>query len=157
MVLGRLLAWIQSSHLATIVGDSTPITGLLSAIHLIGMTVIVGAAIVTNLRVAGLAFADRPIAEVARAARRNISIGLAVSVSTGLLLFSTRATAAAANDTFRLKMLLLSAATLLHFAFHRRLLERATTVARLVRWLALVSLLLWLSVACVCITYILLE
>ena len=85
MQVSRLLVWIETSQLATAVRDSTTITGLLSAVHLVGMSVIVGAAIIAGLRAVGLAFADRPLADIARAARFNLRIGLAVSVSTGLL------------------------------------------------------------------------
>jgi hypothetical protein len=157
MNLGRLLVWMESSDLAGVVRNSTVITGVLSAIHLIGMTVLLGAATVANLRVVGIAFADRPIAEVARAARLKISMGLAVSVSTGLLLFAPRATDAAVSEPFRQKMFLLALAAVFHAALYRSLLERPTRDVRLIRVFALLSLMLWSSVAVAGVAYILLE
>jgi hypothetical protein len=62
-------------------------------------------------------------------------IGLAISVTTGVLLFAARATDVSANATFQLKMLLLLVAVVCHFAVAPR--ARAGAVVSLAAWLAL--------------------
>ncbi len=152
-----LLSWLETSALALAIRDSTLLTSSLSALHLVGMTVTVGAAIVSTVRVAGLAFIDRPVAEVVEAARRGIAIGLAISVATGLLLVAPRASAAAANTTFRIKMLIVAGAALWHFAVYRHVLRGARAGQLAPRVGSIVALSCWVAAAAAGAAYILLE
>lgn len=93
-----------------------PVTGILSGLHLIGMTLVMGAVLVSALRLMGVVLPYEPVAEVTRAARRGIMLGLALSVTTGLLLLSPRIVATSSNYIFQLKMLILGAAAAFHFA-----------------------------------------
>jgi hypothetical protein len=81
-------------------------------------------------------------------------LGLAISASTGALLFSARAVEVAANPTFRLKMTLLLGATAFHFAVTRRFAAGAATLTRAV---GAVGLLLWAALAVTACAFILLE
>ncbi len=67
----------------------------------------------SHLRLVGAFSPDRPAPEVTGPAWRVILAGLAVSLLTGGLLFAPRASAAAGNPIFQLKMLLLLAGVLL--------------------------------------------
>src|SRR5688572_9468935 len=84
-------AWIQSSRVGMAISQSLPLTAGLSAIHLIGFTLIMGAALIANLRLLGVLFRARPLREVTAPAGRGLVSGLVLSVVTGLLLFSARA------------------------------------------------------------------
>jgi hypothetical protein len=106
-MLDPLLSWLEATRLAATIRDSLPLTAFLSALHVLGVAVIGGAAIVSALRLSGLALVERPIAEVIRPAARGILVGLLINLTTGGLLFATRASAAAANDVFQIKMFLL--------------------------------------------------
>lgn len=155
--LDSLLAAIETSRLATTVGQSIALTGWLSALHLIGMTVVTGGTLVSSLRLLGVLLADEPVTVVTRAAVRGVTIGLVVSLSTGFLLVSPRASAAAHAVFFQTKMALLVMAAAFHFAYYRRVAEgRLGSVwgQRLSGGLALV---LWLGVAVAGSAYILLE
>jgi len=90
------------------------LTGLLSATHLVGMTLVGSGALVSGLRRIGLLLSDQPDTEIAATARRLITTGVLVSIITGLLLFSARASTASVNGIFQLKMLLLVTALALH-------------------------------------------
>jgi hypothetical protein len=117
------------------------LTGLLSATHLVGMTLVGGGALIAGLRRAGLLLADQPLAAIGLTSRRLITIGVSLSIATGLLLFSARASTAAVNGTFQLKMCLVAIAVALHVT------RRAEAV----------SSLLWYAVILAGCAFILLE
>ena len=114
------LAWVEGTGMASAVRDSLGLTASLSAIHLVGVTLVGGGALVAGLRYGGLIFADQSLGAVARPAGRAILLGLTISVVTGVLLVSPRASAAAANRFFQLKMLCLLGAAACDVFVRRR-------------------------------------
>jgi hypothetical protein len=151
--LAPLLSWVQDSRVAATIGQSSLLTGFLSGLHLLGLTLVVGGALVSGLRRLGLVLGDRPVAEVTRPISRGMSIGLAVSVATGLLLFAPRASTAARNSIFQSKMLLLLTAAVFQFAVAHRLDARPP----LLKLTGSAQLALWFSVAAAGCAFILLE
>jgi hypothetical protein len=147
---------LQSLALARAISESTPLTSVLSAVHLIGFTLVMGAALVSNLRLLGCLFADRPAIDVLRPTGFGLRTGLAVSALTGALLFLPRAEAASQNGTFRLKMSLLVTAVLVHLA-QRRLAAAGGARRSLERISGMTGLALWLGVGLAGCAYILLE
>ena len=153
MSLAPFLAWIQATRIATTIGQSTLLTGFLSAIHLLGLTLLVGGALVSGLRMLGIILTDRPTSDVAPGPVRGMFAGLVISVGSGLLLFAPRASAAAENSFFQVKMLLLCAAVAFHFAVYRGASRRSDD-AKLTGG---VGLILWFGVAVAGCAFILLE
>jgi hypothetical protein len=151
--LAPLLSWVQHTRVAATIGQSSLLMGFLSGLHLLGLTLVVGGALVSGLRRLGLVLRDRPVAEVTGPISRGMSIGLAVSVTTGLLLFAPRASAAAGNSIFQTKMLLVLTAAVFHFAIARRLDARS----RMLKLTGSMQLALWFSVAIAGCAFILLE
>jgi len=96
------LTWYQGSVLASAVGNSPTITAMLSALHALGFTFIMGGALFANLGKLGVLFPSRPVQEVAGPGSRLIALGLVLSLPTGLLLFGPRALNTAHNPTFQL-------------------------------------------------------
>jgi hypothetical protein len=137
-------------------GESQILTGLLSGSHLIGLTLIVGGALVTGLRLMGVIMPGTPVADVVAAPIRGMTVGLAISVASGLLMFAPRASAAAGNGFFQLKMSLLVAAACFHFAVIRRL-SRVDASPRLLQGIGAVGFALWFSVAVAGCAFIFLE
>src|SRR5438128_8484908 len=88
-----LLAWVQTTRIATTIGQSTLLTGLLSGIHLLGLTLLVGSAVVSSLRMLDVILTDQSICDVVRAPGRGMILGLTISVVSGLLLFAPKASA----------------------------------------------------------------
>jgi phosphoglycerol transferase MdoB-like AlkP superfamily enzyme len=113
--LADFFSQIERSALATTIRDSTILTGGLSGLHLIGLTLLVGSALVSSAGLAGLIASDQPVAELTRATRRASVVGLVISVTTGLLLVSFRVGMSTASRAFQIKMLTLIAAALFHF------------------------------------------
>src|SRR5262245_62058762 len=116
--LGTFFSKVEASSLATSIRDSTILTGGLSGLHLIGLTLLVGSALVSGGALAGFITNDQPIAELTRTARRVSVIGLCISIATGLLLVSFRLNMSTASRTFQLKMLTLVTAALFHFVVY---------------------------------------
>ena len=61
-----MLSALQSSWLAHAIGESQTLTAALSALHLIGFTLVMGSALVSNLRLLGRLFPERPATAVTR-------------------------------------------------------------------------------------------
>lgn len=150
-------AALEQSLVATWVNSSPIVLGVLSGLHLIGFTLVVGTALVGGLHMVGFAFGDRPAREVTRHARRVIAAGLATSVVTGSLLVSPRAGAALANWIFDLKLILLAAAVLAQIAVGRFAVRADAGVLLPLRVWGLVTAVLWLAVGVAGSAFILLE
>lgn len=149
--------WVEGTRVASAIRESLMLTATLSATHLIGFTLVTGGALLANLRCLGVLLAKQSLNDVMRPASRGIAIGLAISVFTGGLSFSTRATAAAENSIFQAKMTLLVAAVLLHFAVQRRLARAAGPETGVLRATGALGLVLWLGLALAGCAFILLE
>ena len=136
MTLTSFFSWLETTDLARAIAESLVATASLSALHVIGFTLITGSALVANLRLLGVFLDQRPILEVSAPANRAIAVGLAVSFATGLLLVS---------------------AAVFHFTVHRNVTQRASAKAPLLQATGVVGLALWLGVAAAGCAFILLE
>jgi hypothetical protein len=154
--MDALFAWIESTSIATRIASSEMLTASLSATHVFGFTLVMSGALVANLRSLGVLLARRPALDIVRSANRVILLGLAISIVTGALLFSARATEVSANGTFRLKMALLLFAALFHFTVQRRL-SAPLGAMQTARVISAISLSLWLGLAVTACAFILLE
>ncbi len=153
----QLFAWLESSELAQAVGQSVALTGGLSALHVIGFTLVMSAGVVWSARAAGFLFAGLPAQSIARPAFRLSVAGLAISVLTGLCLFAPRATSTAPNEVFQLKMLLLLLAAVIQLTSNTAVLKQTASSARWLRASGVLGLLSWLSLAVTACWFILFE
>jgi len=148
---------LEASALAARVRDSLVLTAGLSAVHVIGFTLIMGGALLSNLRLIGAMCRDRPVAEVVRPGTTAIFVGLLVSVPTGALLFAARATSAAANSTFQLKMLLVVLAVTAQTLLIRPTARQSAMASVKSVVVGGAGLSLWIALALTACAYILLE
>jgi hypothetical protein len=151
-----MLTWMQETTVAAAISQSLMLNAVLSAVHLLGITLLVGSVLVSSLRLIGVAFIAWPAHEVTRTTRRGTLLGLAVTIGTGLFLVSPRAVSAAANSFFQTKLALLAAAVVLHFTIYRRA-SATTAEGRRAPVVGAASLLLWLGVVVSGAAFILLE
>jgi len=152
-----VLEALQHSWLAHTVGESQMLTASLSALHLIGFTLVMSSALVSGLRMIGVTLREVSAINVVRPATRTLLIGLTISAVTGSLLFVPRAAGAAANSIFRLKLTLLLGAILMHFIVTRRVARRGAGDTGAQRAAGAVGLALWVGVALAGCAFILLE
>jgi hypothetical protein len=128
------MAALEGSALAVALRESEWLYPSIEALHILGLALVVGAAIAFDLRLLGLGQA-LPLEPLTRFLPRLSLAGfLALSLPTGLLLFITQATALAANRVFWLKLALLAAAGLNAWWFHRRA-RRSAAIVSLVAWI----------------------
>lgn len=139
-----MLTWVETTSLAVAIRDSLVATALLSGLHVIGMTVAVGAVLVMSLRLTGRALADVPAESIIVPAGRGLVAGLVVSLVTGLLLVLPRVASAVENSYFQRKMLALLLAALFQWTLFRRL-STGRAMARGV--VGVIDIALWGAVA----------
>ncbi len=149
--------WLQATRLATTVGGSPALTGLLSGIHLLGLTIVLGGAFVSGLRLLGVLLPDQPVTEVAAPAARAMVVGMAASVATGSLMFASRASEIAAIEIFQVKMALLFTAVIFHFTVYLKTTRQDDAPVRRLRLSGILGLALWFGVALAGSGFILLE
>jgi hypothetical protein len=155
--LDSFLTSLEQSALSQYVASSTAWLGMLSAIHLVGFALIMGSMLMANLRLAGWLFSERPVREVTDPAARAIAVGLVISVLTGGLHFITRASAAAHNSTFQIKMLLLVGSVACQFLLQPGVLRSEHSSPAALRLTGFLGLALWWGVALAGCAFILFE
>lgn len=157
LTLTDLAHTLQNLRIAAIVNESSRITGGLSGAHLVGFTLLMGAALVSNLRLSGMLFADRPLTDITGPASRAIAIGLTISIATGLLLFFPRATTAIENWIFQLKMTLVLVAGVFHLIVAGATRRPESMPPALQRMAGVLSLAVWLGLALTACAFLLIE
>ena len=119
MQLSSIFESMADSGLAHTITESSYMVGLLSSVHMLGLTLIVGSSIVVCLRSFGLLLPEQPLSDVMRPAGRAVLLGFSISAVTGLLMFTPRAMSASENPVFQTKMLLVAAAIVFQFTLFR--------------------------------------
>jgi hypothetical protein len=144
MQLDTILLLIEGSLPARLVATTPLVYPLVSAVHLMGIALLVGSIVVVDLRLLGLLGPqfDAALPSLVRVAL----VGFAVAATTGALLASVRIADYADNPAFRAKLLILLAAGL--NARLLRVLSNAGSWLRMVaqtrgRIAAALSLSLW--------------
>ncbi len=155
--LGTVFLSLERTGMAKGIANSLALTAGLSAIHLIGFTLLMGGAIVSNLRLAGVLFPQQPLVDVRRAAERGMIVGLLISVTTGFLLFSPRASEASQNTLFQFKMVALVTSFVCQFMLQGRIVSTTSDPGRAAKAIGVVGLILWLTLAIAACAFVLLE
>lgn len=153
----QVLIWLETTSLSQTVGESVTITAWLSALHLIGFTLVMSAGVVCNLRTMGLVLTDLQVESIAGPATRLLIAGLTISLLTGFAMFAPRATYTVASGAFQLKMVLLLVAALYQLTLGAKVLGRSDTSWHWRRASGLSGLILWLALAVTACWFILFE
>jgi hypothetical protein len=105
------LRWLESTALARTVRESPSLYPAVETAHILGFVVLVGAAVMFDLRLLGVS-RRLPVDALARHLLPWSRAGLLAVVPSGLLLFMSNAAGMWSNPAFRLKMALLVGAGL---------------------------------------------
>ena len=148
MTLLEFCRWLQYSAPLHAMRESPIFFPIVATIHLMGLALIGGAVLVVDLRLLGLALQNQPVAALAADAERWLFRGLAVMVTTGILLFMCFATKYYYLTFFWVKMAALTMVIAFTFSVRRRMAMTDNAGASLrSKVVALVSILLWTTVA----------
>jgi hypothetical protein len=139
--------WCDNSAIGQAIRNSRVAFPVIENFHLFALTVLLGSIVVLCLRQFGLIYKTQPISEVARALRPWNRWGLAVMLTSGILLFLSEAMKCYGNTSFRVKMLFLFAALLFQFTIYNRIVQKEGVTAPLGGKIAAgVALCLWFGV-----------
>jgi hypothetical protein len=123
------------------------VTAALQIVHVIGFVLLLASLTLISLRLLGLALTRQTAPQVAAEASRLLWMGMALVISTGILMFLSGPTHYYYNGAFDAKMLLLLAALVVHLTLLQRVAKRDEPPKMLARVTAVLSLLLWFGVS----------
>ncbi|ABM32638.1 hypothetical protein QRO11_08110 [Paracidovorax citrulli] len=151
MSSAHFIAWLYESALSTTIRDVLWIVPLVQSIHILAIAVLLGAALVSDLRLAGLLATDEPAGDIVRRYVPWMRNALIVLLATGLIMTIGEPDRVLRNMTFWLKMALVVGAFSLTWLVRRPLLHRTAGVpgapAPSSAWpLAWLSIALWCTV-----------
>lgn len=131
---------------STMLRDLRWLVPTVQVIHIIAVALIIGSALVSNLRIAGVLAADLPPDMVLRRHHPWIWAALALAVLTGAILVAANSDRVIPNPIFRAKMALLAVMVLLTMLL-QRIVRHPPPHRRLAGRTGPVTLLAWLSLA----------
>lgn len=146
-----LLVWLETTALAGAMRQWLWLYPAVEVVHIVGLVLLVGAATLFDLRLLGMGRA-LPVRALADYLLPWSWAGLAFVVPSGLMMFSAHATEMADNPAFRLKLVLIAAAALNAWLFHRGAWrqslawQHAGVAPPRARVAAVASLVLWVGV-----------
>ena len=148
MSLQRLWAMSYDSKLIDVMRDSKNAIPVIQAFHLLGITLLLGAMLLLNIRLLGIGFREIPLRLISNQVWSWGTGGLLLAMASGILVFISDPARYAANRSFVTKMAVLVVAVLFQFTLYRRAVQaqqEAEYPRRLVI-LPAISLALWFTV-----------
>jgi hypothetical protein len=118
MTLLELCGWIEAMPIPTLVRESNLIFPWVESVHVMAMGVVFGGISIIDLRLLGLTSRSRAVTRMSDELLPWIWGAFALSVVTGLLMFSSSATRYYVNIPYRMKLVLLACAGLNMLLFH---------------------------------------
>jgi hypothetical protein len=151
VTLSAIFEWLESTALAVVIQESPYGFPAVVAIHILGLTLSVGALLWVDLRLLGMCLRGVRVSQVYRGLAPWFAAGFLLMFASGTALFTAYATSAYGNIFFRIKMLALVLAALNAVAFHRLSGRAAAWDAAprppvAARVAGLTSLVLWVAV-----------
>jgi uncharacterized membrane protein len=142
--LGRLL---ENNSFIVLVNGLPVTAAALEIIHYFSMFLIVGPAVMVDLRVLGAADRHHPVAELAERFFPWVWLALAFNVLSGFFMFAGNAVAYILESTFHAKLLVILLAVVFTLAVQWNVSkwDRLPAIPATAKTLALLSLVLWIG------------
>jgi hypothetical protein len=141
------IEWLYGTAVSSAIRDTDWIVPTVQAIHICAITVVVGSALVTELRIAGVVAPDESLNVVARRYLPWMWWALGVLVATGLVMVVGEPERVLGNRVFWIKMTLVALGVLLSASLREPLLRSCEKVPRQpTKALAWLLLILWVAV-----------
>lgn len=145
------LVWIETTRFATAMREWLWLYPIVEIVHILGLAVLVGAAVLFDFRLLGMSRSIR-VSALARHLLPWARGSLILIVPTGLMMFAAHATEMASNPAFQLKLGFLLAAGINAGIFHAGVFRTVanwdleTSAPRAAKLSAVLSLSLWTGV-----------
>lgn len=115
--------WLYATPVATAIRETTWIIPNVQSIHILAIAVVIGSALATELRLAGVLATDRPEADVLRRYLPWMRRALVVLLATGVVLVVAEPGRTLGNAVFWTKMALVAGASLVTLQARKSLLQ----------------------------------
>jgi Family of unknown function (DUF6644) len=140
--------WANNTWVGQTISNSTWLFPAIEGVHIVALALLFGAVLVLNLRLMGVLMRDRSLPQLSRELETWTLSSLIVILVTGAMLFASEAVKTFYSSPFRLKIVLLIAAIVFHYAISRRLMrkEDPELTPALGRIAGSVAIVLWLGV-----------
>lgn len=140
--------WCDTTMLGHWVSGGTWEFPIIETVHILALAMLYGCVVVISLRLMGIMMRGWTVAGITREVTPFLNVSLAVILISGTLLYLSEAMKAFENAAFWLKVDLLFAALVFHFAVVRRV-TKADQVSRATGMtVGIISLALWLGIGC---------
>ena len=153
-MLLNLALWVQATGFFTYLRGSGYVYPVILSMHMVAIAFFGGMILMTDMRLLGVAFRNRPVADVVDQFRVPKRWGFALVATCGVLLLCCKAEEYYYNAFFRAKVTLLILVAVHALIFRSRVyskagdFDRAGRVPGIAKLAAGLSLLLWISIAC---------
>lgn len=137
----------EATYLGTMVRNSIWMFPIIEAVHLTALCLMGGAILVVDLRMLGAALWDQEIADLVRHVRPWLAAGLAVMLTSGVLLFLSEAIKCFYNTSFWVKMITLPIAIAFTYLVRNPIALNGLDTSAKSRILGFASIALWFTVA----------
>ena len=139
--------WSDSSWIGVTIRSSRVYFPVIETLHLLALTLLLGAIFMLNLRLCGLVMKNLPIHQVSRDLSPWLFGSLIAILVSGFMLFASEAMKCYASGPFQVKMLFLFGAIAYHFTIYRKVTKADREPKRIWAVTAgLISVVLWLGV-----------
>ena len=147
MTTDQILIAIQNSAIAHSISKSNHLVAAsLQVVHVLGFIALLASLVLISLRLLNLVLKQQQLQDVTRDANRLFYIGLALTVTSGVLMFVSTPRLYFYKWAFELKMLLFISALIVQFALLRRVAARESPNPVLARTAVALSLVAWFGI-----------
>jgi len=154
MFILSIFQWLQSTDIMTFIRESGLTYPVIMSTHLTCIAVFGGMIVITDLRLLGWAFQNRPIADIVNGLRWWKRLGFVIMVTMGFLLFGSKAADYDPNPYFWIKMSFLLLVGIHALIFrpsvynHPEQLDASPMIPTRAKVAGALSLILWTGVLC---------
>jgi hypothetical protein len=138
---------VEESGLGRAVRESVWAFAVIESVHLLALAMMGGAVLLVDMRMLNIGLRQRPVAELAAEAQPFVNIGLVVMILSGVGLFASEAVKCYYSTPFSVKIFTLVFATLFTYTIRRRVVFSPESRDSTRLAVALVSVMLWFTVA----------
>ena len=145
--------WIQATEFFTYLRGSANTYPIIMSLHMVGIAFFGGMILMTDMRLLGWGMRKHSIADLVNQFRVPKRWGLLMTATCGILMAGSKAEEYYYNAFFRTKLILFAAIIVSELIFYRRVyanpaeMDRAPKIPGSAKLAAVVSLVLWTSVA----------
>jgi len=143
----RLCEWLEQIPWIVTITNSAILISVVWLVHYFGFFLLIGTTAVVDLRVLGVAARNQELAPLAGQLFPLAWTGLGMVIASGFIMFAGQATTFYPTAVFRIKMGMVLLALGFGVIVQRKLpvWDRAPSVPAAAKWLAFVSLALWIG------------